>query len=217
MEHLKDIKTIAFNGQWSDVGSWSSVADLSTPDQNGNKILGDGLALDTTGTYINAPFRKVVTLGVKNLLVIDTPDAVLIASQESAQSVKDVVQALESEQDEKTLLHRKVKRPWGWYDRIDQGERFQVKRIAVNPGASLSLQKHHHRAEHWIVVKGRAEVTCGKDTYFLSENQSTYIPVGEIHRLHNPEQTVLEMIEVQSGNYLGEDDIVRLDDSYGRG
>jgi len=128
-----------------------------------------------------------------------------------------VVQALESEQDEKTLLHRKVKRPWGWYDRIDQGERFQVKRIAVNPGASLSLQKHHHRAEHWIVVKGRAEVTCGEDTYFLSENQSTYIPVGEIHRLHNPEQTVLEMIEVQSGSYLGEDDIVRLDDSYGRG
>ena len=217
MEHLKDIKTIPFHGQWSDVGSWSSVADLSSPDQHGNKILGDGLALDTTHTYINAPFRKVVALGVKNLLIIDTPDAVLIANQDSAQSVKEVVETLEKEKDEKTLLHRKVKRPWGWYDRIDQGERFQVKRISVNPGASLSLQKHHHRAEHWIVVKGTAEVTCGEHTFLLSENQSTYIPVGEIHRLHNPTQTALEMIEVQSGSYLGEDDIVRLDDSYGRG
>ncbi len=216
MEHLNNIKTIAFKGQWSDVGSWSSVAELSPQDEEGNRILGDGLALNTSNTYINAPHRKVVTLGVKNLLIIDTPDAVLIASQESAQSVKEVVEALESQQDEKTLLHRKVKRPWGWYDRIDQGERFQVKRIAVNPGASLSLQKHQHRAEHWIVVKGTAEVTCGEQIYRLQENQSTYIPVGEVHRLHNPEQTVLEMIEVQSGSYLGEDDIVRINDSYGR-
>jgi mannose-1-phosphate guanylyltransferase/mannose-6-phosphate isomerase len=158
----------------------------------------------------------VVALGTKNLLIIDTPDALLVAHRDCAEQVKDVVAQLESQQCAQAVIHRKVARPWGWYDSIDLGERFQVKRIGVKPGASLSLQKHHHRAEHWIVVKGTAEVTCGDKTFLMSENQSTYIPIGQVHRLHNPGRMELEMIEVQSGSYLGEDDIVRLQDSYGR-
>ena len=158
----------------------------------------------------------MVALGTHDLLIIDTPDALLVASRSHAEQVKTVVAELETRQSPQAALHRKVARPWGWYDSIDMGERFQVKRIAVKPGASLSLQKHHHRAEHWIVVKGTAEVTRGHETFLLTENQSAYIPIGEVHRLHNPGKTDLEMIEVQSGSYLGEDDIVRLDDVYGR-
>jgi mannose-1-phosphate guanylyltransferase / mannose-6-phosphate isomerase len=169
-----------------------------------------------SNTFVHAPHRPVVALGTRDLLIIDTPDAVLVAHRDCAEQVKDVVARLDKGGISQAVTHRKVARPWGWYDSIDLGERFQVKRIGVKPGASLSLQKHHHRAEHWIVVKGTAEVTCGEKTFLMSENQSTYIPIGEVHRLHNPGKMELEMIEVQSGSYLGEDDIVRLEDTYGR-
>jgi len=158
----------------------------------------------------------VVALGTQDLLIVDTPDALLVAHKDCVEQVKDIVTRLQDQQCAEAITHRKVARPWGWYDSIDLGERFQVKRIGVKPGASLSLQMHHHRAEHWIVVKGTAEVTRGQETFLLSENQSTYIPVGELHRLHNPGKMELEMIEVQSGSYLGEDDIVRFEDTYGR-
>jgi mannose-1-phosphate guanylyltransferase / mannose-6-phosphate isomerase len=216
MEHHADVAVLPFSGAWSDVGSWNAVADLTAPDQHGNRIEGEGLAIEASGTYIHAPHRPVVALGTHDLLIIDTPDALLVAARSHAESVKTVVMELEARQSPQAALHRKVARPWGWYDSIDVGERFQVKRIAVKPGASLSLQKHHHRAEHWIVVKGTAEVTRGIETFLVTENQSTYIPIGELHRLHNPGKTDLEMIEVQSGSYLGEDDIVRFEDAYGR-
>ena len=216
MEHHADVAVVPFSGAWSDVGSWNAVADLTTPDDHGNRVDGQGLAIDASQTYIHAPHRPVVALGTQDLLIIDTPDALLVAARSHAEQVKTVVAQLEARQSPQAALHRKVARPWGWYDSIDMGDRFQVKRIAVKPGASLSLQKHHHRAEHWIVVKGTAEVTRGQETYLLTENQSTYIPIGEVHRLHNPGKTDLEMIEVQSGSYLGEDDIVRFEDNYGR-
>ncbi len=216
MEHHTDVAVVPFVGQWSDVGSWNAVADLTPADEQGNRIVGQGHTLAARNTYIHAPGRTVVALGTQDLLIIDTPDALLVAQRDHAEQVKDVVAQLESAQLPQATLHRRVARPWGWYDSIDMGERFQVKRIGVKPGASLSLQKHHHRAEHWIVVNGTAEVTRGKDVFLLSENQSTYIPIGEVHRLHNPGKLDLEMIEVQSGSYLGEDDIVRLEDTYGR-
>jgi len=216
MEHFDDVTVIPFNGQWSDVGSWNAVADLTEADQESNRIYGQGIAHLSRNTYIHASHRPVVALGTEDLLIIDTPDAVLVAHRDHAEQVKEVVSRLEQESVTQAVSHRKVARPWGWYDSIDVGERFQVKRIGVKPGASLSLQKHHHRAEHWIVVKGTAEVTRGSDTFLLSENESTYIPIGEVHRLRNPGKLPLEMIEVQSGSYLGEDDIVRLEDVYGR-
>jgi len=216
MEHHDDVTVVPYTGAWSDVGSWNAVSDLSPADADGNRIEGQGLALLSHDTFIHAPHRPVVALGTKNLLIIDTPDALLVAHRDCAEQVKDVVAQLERQQCAQAVIHRKVARPWGWYDSIDLGERFQVKRIGVKPGASLSLQKHHHRAEHWIVVKGTAEVTCGSETFLLAENQSTYIPIGELHRLRNPGKLELEMIEVQSGSYLGEDDIVRIEDTYGR-
>ena len=216
MEHHADVAVVPFVGQWSDVGSWNAVAELTPADSQGNRIDGQGHALQARNTYIHAPGRTVVALGTQDLLIIDTPDALLVANRAHAEQVKDVVAHLENAQLPQATLHRRVARPWGWYDSIDMGERFQVKRIGVKPGASLSLQKHHHRAEHWIVVQGTAEVTNGSKVFLLSENQSTYIPIGEVHRLHNPGKLELEMIEVQSGSYLGEDDIVRLEDSYGR-
>ena len=216
MEHHTNIFMVPFTAQWSDVGSWSALAELSPKDEQGNQVLGESFQFETMNTYINSQHRTVVTLGIKDLLIIDTPDALLISHKNKAEEVKKVVTHLEQINNTKAVLHRKVSRPWGWYDCIDEGERFQVKRIAVKPDASLSLQKHHHRAEHWIVVKGTAEVTCGTKTFLLTENQSTFIPIGETHRLKNPGKTLLEMIEVQSGSYLGEDDIVRLEDSYGR-
>ena len=216
MEHHTNVAVVPFSGAWSDVGSWNAVADLSAPDKHGNRVEGQGMVIEASQTYIHAPHRPVVALGTHDLIIIDTPDALLVAARSHAEQVKTVVTELETRQSPQAALHRKVARPWGWYDSIDAGERFQVKRIAVKPGASLSLQKHHHRAEHWIVVKGTAEVTRGSETFLLTENQSTYIPIGEVHRLHNPGKTDLEMIEVQSGSYLGEDDIVRLDDVYGR-
>ena len=216
MEHYKKVVVVPFTGAWSDVGSWNAVADLTPADSQGNRIDGTGLAVECRQTYIHAPYRTVVALGTTELLIIDTPDALLVAASSHAEQVKQVVAQLETRNSPTASIHRKVARPWGWYDGIDRGDRFQVKRILVKPGASLSLQKHHHRAEHWIVVRGTAEVTKGNETFLLTENQSTYIPIGEIHRLANPGKTDLEMIEVQSGAYLGEDDIVRFADDYGR-
>ncbi len=216
LERHKQVAVVPFAGAWSDVGSWNAVADLSPADEQGNRIDGQGLAIQSQRTYIHAPHRVVVTLGTQDLLVIDTPDALLVASSSHAEQVKSVVAQLEARQSPQASLHRKVARPWGWYDSIDRGERFQVKRITVRPGAKLSLQMHHHRAEHWIVVSGTALVTRGSETFLLTENQSTYIPIGETHRLENPGKTDLEMIEVQTGSYLGEDDIVRFEDTYGR-
>lgn len=216
LEHHKNVAVVPFAGAWSDVGSWNAVADLTPADDQGNRIDGLGLAVQSQRTYIHAPHRAVVALGTQDLLIIDTPDALLVAASSHAEQVKQVVARLETQKSPEASMHRKVARPWGWYDSIDRGQRFQVKRIAVKPGASLSLQKHHHRAEHWIVVSGTALVTKGSETFLLTENQSTYIPIGETHRLENPGKTDLEMIEVQSGSYLGEDDIVRFTDNYGR-
>lgn len=216
LEHHENVAVVPFAGAWSDVGSWNAVADLTPADDQGNRIDGLGLAVQSQRTYIHAPHRAVVALGTQDLLIIDTPDALLVAASSHAEQVKQVVARLETQNSPEASMHRKVARPWGWYDSIDRGQRFQVKRIAVKPGASLSLQKHHHRAEHWIVVSGTALVTKGSETFLLTENQSTYIPIGETHRLENPGKTDLEMIEVQSGSYLGEDDIVRFTDNYGR-
>jgi mannose-1-phosphate guanylyltransferase/mannose-6-phosphate isomerase len=216
MEPYENVAVVPFHGQWSDVGSWNAVANLIPPDEALNRIDGQGIAHLSRDTYIHAPHRPVVALGTRDLLIIDTADAVLVAHKEFAEQVKDVVAKLESAQCDQAVTHRKVARPWGWYDSLDFGNRFQVKRIGVKPGASLSLQKHHHRAEHWVVVKGTAEVTRGEDTFLLSENQSTYIPIGQLHRLNNPGKIELEIIEVQSGSYLGEDDIERFEDNYGR-
>lgn len=216
MERHPQVAVLPFRGQWSDVGSWNAVADLAPPDAQDNRVQGQGWTHNARNTFIHAPHRPVVALGTRDLLIIDTPDALLVAQRDSAEQVKDVVALLEKANATQAAMHRKVVRPWGWYDSVDAGERFQVKRIGVKPGASLSLQKHHHRAEHWVVVRGTAQVTRGSETFLLSENQSTYIPIGEVHRLHNPGKMELEMIEVQSGGYLGEDDIVRLEDTYGR-
>jgi len=216
MEHFEKIAVLPFKGAWSDVGSWNAVAALSPADENSNRISGQGMAAHARNTYINAPHRPVVALGTADLIIIDTPDALLVAASDKVEEVKDIVAKLKRDGVSQAITHRRVSRPWGWYDSIDIGERFQVKRIAVKPGASLSLQMHHHRAEHWIVVKGTAKVTNGENVFLLEENQSTYIPIGVKHRLENPGKTDLEMIEVQSGSYLGEDDIVRFEDTYGR-
>lgn len=216
IERHENLVAFPFAGSWSDVGSWSAVADLGPRDGSGNRIEGHGVALHGTNNFIHAPTRPVVALGTHNLIIVDTPDALLVADRSATEQVKNVVTELERRGDPEATLHRKVMRPWGSYDRVESGQRFQVKRIIVNPSASISLQKHYHRAEHWIVVRGTAEVTKGKRTFLLTENQSTYIPVGEVHRLSNPGKTPLELIEVQSGEYLGEDDIVRLQDDYGR-
>ncbi len=216
MEHHKDIAVFPFGSQWSDVGSWNAVADMAPADGDGNRIEGHGIAVGCSQVYLHAPHRCVVALGLQDVVVVDTPDAVLVARRGEAEKVKDVVAQLEARGMRESTIHRKVSRPWGSYDSVDEGARFQVKRIVVKPGAALSLQKHYHRAEHWIVVKGTAEVTRGTETFLITENQSTYIPLGEVHRLRNPGKTPLELIEVQSGSYLGEDDIVRLEDQYGR-
>lgn len=216
MERHPEVAVVPFAGQWNDVGSWNAVADLAQADAMNNRVQGKGLAHEARNTYIHAPHRPVVALGTHDLLIIDTPDAVLVARRDCAEQVKDVVALLDRQHSSQVMAHRKVMRPWGWYDSVDAGERFQVKRIGVKPGGSLSLQKHAHRAEHWIVVRGTAEITKGDSTFELKENESTYIAIGEVHRLRNPGDTELEIIEVQSGSYLGEDDIVRFDDRYGR-
>ena len=216
MEHFSNVVVIPFVGSWSDVGSWSAVAEMSPADNDGNRIQGQGIALHSANTFIHAPGRTVVSLGTKDLLIIDTPDALLVASNSHAEQVKEVVARLDADGIPQSAHHRKVARPWGSYDSVDVGERHQVKRITVKPGAKLSLQMHHRRAEHWIVVSGTALVTKGEEALTLTENQSTYIPLGVKHRLENPGTTNLELIEVQSGSYLGEDDIVRFEDAYGR-
>jgi mannose-1-phosphate guanylyltransferase/mannose-6-phosphate isomerase len=201
---------------WNDVGSWSALWQVSAKDEHGNAHHGDVVALDCRNTLVHSQRRLVALLGVDDLVVVDTDDALLVAHRDKVQQVKELVSQLKREGRAQTNLHRKVYRPWGSYDGIDSGEHFQVKRIIVKPGAALSLQMHHHRAEHWVVVTGTARVTCDDKVFVLNENQSTYIPLGSKHRLENPGQTPLELIEVQSGSYLGEDDIVRFDDVYGR-
>jgi mannose-1-phosphate guanylyltransferase / mannose-6-phosphate isomerase len=220
MEHCPgsdfDIRMVPLNAGWNDLGAWDAVWQVAGKDSAGNASVGDVLLEDTRNTFVHASGRLVSTVGVDNLVVIETADAVLVADAARSQDVKKIVNRLAAKGRGEGLLHRKVHRPWGWYDSIDNGPRFQVKRIMVRPGASLSLQMHHHRAEHWIVVTGTAEVTCGERKILLTENQSTYIPLGEVHRLSNPGKVDLEIIEVQSGSYLGEDDIVRYEDTYGR-
>ncbi len=216
MEHHDQVRMVPFSGLWSDVGSWRSVAELYDSDDQGNRIDGHGYAVAAKDTFIHAAHRPVVAVGTKNVLIVETPDALLVADANSSEQVKAAVGLLESKGVAQAVVHREVARPWGSYDSVDQGDRFQVKRITVKPGAKLSLQMHHHRAEHWIVVKGIARVTCGDKTFDLQENQSTFIPLGEKHRLENPGSEPLEIIEVQSGSYLGEDDIVRFEDTYGR-
>lgn len=211
-----EVAVVPLAANWSDVGAWSALWEIGDKDASGNVLMGDVLTVDTRNTLVLADDRLVACVGLDNVVVVETPDAILVADKGKIQQVKDVVNRLKAEKRSETHAHRKVYRPWGWYDSIDAGERFQVKRIVVNPGAALSLQMHHHRAEHWIVVTGTAKVTRGEDTFFVSENQSTYIPLGVVHRLENPGKMPLEMIEVQSGSYLGEDDIVRFEDIYGR-
>jgi mannose-1-phosphate guanylyltransferase/mannose-6-phosphate isomerase len=202
---------------WNDLGAWDAVWQVSPKDEQGNAATGDVIFHDSRDTLVHATSRLVGVIGLRDVVVVETPDAVLVSDRARSQQVKQVVATLERRRRDEHTVHRKVHRPWGWYDSIDAGDRFQVKRILVKPGASLSLQMHHHRAEHWIVVRGTAEVTCGDRTVLLTENQSTYIPLGERHRLRNPGKVPLEIIEVQSGSYLGEDDIVRFEDHYGRG
>lgn len=220
MEHCPGsqfpIQMLALDAGWSDLGAWDAVWQVGAQDSQGNVVQGDAHLADSQNTLIHATSRLVGAVGVSNLVIIETADAVLVADRNQSQHVKKIVTQLEQLQRSELNLHRKVHRPWGWYDSIDEADRFKVKRIQVKPGATLSLQMHHHRAEHWIVVKGTAEVTCGDRVTLLSENQSTYIPLGQKHRLRNPGTIALEIIEVQSGSYLGEDDIVRFEDTYGR-
>ena len=210
------IKVIPLDAGWNDLGAWDAVWQVGEKDQNGNLIQGDAIVEASQNNLIHSSHRLVSAVGVKNLVIIETADAVLVADRNQSQFVKKIVSQLSDQAREEQVLHRKVSRPWGWYDTIDVGDRFKVKRIQVNPGAKLSLQKHAKRAEHWVVVKGTAEVICGDKLITLKENESTFIPLGEQHRLSNPSTDILEIIEVQSGAYLGEDDIVRIDDGYGR-
>jgi mannose-1-phosphate guanylyltransferase / mannose-6-phosphate isomerase len=211
-----DIRMVPLDAGWNDLGAWDAVWQVAPKDAAGNSGVGDVMFEDSRNTLVHASGRLVATLGLDNVVVVETADAVLVADRERSQDVKKLVARLDQGSRTEHALHRKVHRPWGWYDSVDAGPRFQVKRIMVNPGATLSLQMHHHRAEHWIVVQGTAEVTCGDRKTILGENQSTYIPLGETHRLANPGKLPLEIIEVQSGAYLGEDDIVRFEDTYGR-
>jgi mannose-1-phosphate guanylyltransferase/mannose-6-phosphate isomerase len=210
------VKMVELNAGWNDLGAWEAVWQVGQQDANGNVSSGDTLLSDTKNSLVHASSRLVSAVSLENIVIVETADAVLVADRSKSQDVKNIVLQLESQKREEKNLHRKVARPWGWYDSVDEGERFKVKRIQVKPGASLSLQMHHHRAEHWIVVKGTAEITNGDKVITLTENQSTFIPLGQTHRLANPGTTPLEIIEVQSGSYLGEDDIVRFEDTYGR-
>ena len=217
MERTNNSSMIILNANWSDVGSWPALWDSQTKDNNNNLVVGDVILDKVNNTYIHSASNRLVSvIGLSDLIVVDTQDAVLVASKNHAQDIKSIVQKIRDSERTESNQHRKIFRPWGYYDSIDNGDGFQVKRILVNPGGKLSLQKHSHRAEHWVVVKGKAQVICGKKEFQLTENQSTYIPLGEVHRLENIENTPLEIIEIQTGNYLGEDDIVRIDDEYDR-
>ncbi|MFL2531190.1 MAG: mannose-1-phosphate guanylyltransferase/mannose-6-phosphate isomerase [Porticoccaceae bacterium] len=216
MEKTEDAVVVPMDAGWSDIGSWSSLWEIGNKDNNNNVVIGDVILNKTKNTYVRTDEKLVATIGVNDLIITDTKDAILIANKNSVQDVKEIVNQLKAEDRSEWKLHREVFRPWGMYDSIDHGDGYQVKRITVKPGAKLSLQMHHHRAEHWIVVSGTAKVTNGEKTFLLSENESTYIPVGVVHCLENPGKFDLQLIEVQSGKYLGEDDIVRLSDQYGR-
>jgi mannose-1-phosphate guanylyltransferase/mannose-6-phosphate isomerase len=207
---------LALAAGWSDVGAWDALWQVLPKDESGNVAQGDVLMHDTKNTLALSEGRLIACVGVENMIVVETADAILVAHKDKTQDVKKIVDRLKADKRSEGQLHRKVFRPWGWYDSVDNGARFQVKRIVVKPGGTLSLQMHHHRAEHWIVVSGTAKVTRGEETFLVSENESTYIPLGTTHRLENPGRVPLEMIEVQSGSYLGEDDIVRFEDVYGR-
>src|ERR1700693_316596 len=216
MEKTADAVVIPLDAGWSDVGSWSSLHDASERDANGNSLRGDVIGESTHDSYIYSESRLVATVGLRDCVVVETKDAVLVAPMDQAHNVKKLVERLKSGRRYEHALHREVFRPWGSYDSVDAGERFQVKRLVIKPGGILSLQMHHHRAEHWVVVSGTATITRGDETFLLEENQSTYIPVGVRHRIENPGRIPLHIIEVQSGGYLGEDDIDRFDDRYGR-
>jgi mannose-1-phosphate guanylyltransferase/mannose-6-phosphate isomerase len=216
MEKTKHGVVVPLDAGWSDVGSWSALHDAIPADELGNVRIGDVLTEDTEGCYLQSTSRLVATVGLRDHVVVETKDAVLVVPKDRVQDVKKLVEQLRKQGRYETSLHREVFRPWGSYDSIDQGDRFQVKRLVVKPGASMSLQLHHHRAEHWIVVSGTARITRGEETFLLEENQSTYIPLGTKHRIENPGKIPLHIIEVQSGGYLGEDDIVRFEDRYGR-
>jgi mannose-1-phosphate guanylyltransferase len=216
MEKTSDAVVVPMDCGWSDVGSWSALWEVSEKDNNGNAFNGDIMCIDTKNSFVYAQDKLVVTVGIEDIAVVETKDAILVSKLTEVQKVKKIVEQLKSEERSEFKYHREVYRPWGTYDAIDNGERFQVKRITVKPGAKLSVQMHHHRAEHWIIVTGTAKVTNGDKDILLTENQSTYIPVGVIHALENPGKVPLELIEVQSGSYLGEDDIVRFEDKYGR-
>jgi len=216
MEKTEDAVVVPVDCGWSDVGSWSSLWDVTDKDAEGNVLNGEVMTHETTNSYIKSDGKLIATVGLDSVVVVESDDAILVADKSKVQDVKKIFARLKAKGRSEAFLHRKVYRPWGYFDSIDNGERFQVKRIYVDPGAQLSLQMHHHRAEHWVVVKGTAQVTRGDETFIVTENQSTYIPIGTKHRLLNPGSIPLEMIEVQSGSYLGEDDIVRFDDIYGR-
>ena len=216
MEKTSDAVVVPMDAGWNDIGSWSSLWDISDKNSDGNAIVGDAITLETTNSYIRSEERLVAAIGVDDMVIVDTKDALMVAAKDRVQDVKKVVQKLKDEGRPEFEFHREVYRPWGKYDSIDNGDRYQAKRITVKPGAKLSVQMHHHRAEHWIVVSGTAKVTKGDQTFLLSENESTYIPIGVVHALENPGKVELELIEVQSGSYLGEDDIVRFEDLYGR-
>jgi len=216
MEKSANVVVVPLDAQWNDIGTWSALYDIGVKDVNGNMIRGDIITQDTTNSYINATHHMVATIGIDNLIVVDTPDATFVATKDKAQEVKSIVESMQVNGRDEIDVHRKVYRPWGWYDSIEAGERFQVKRLYVNPGAKLSLQMHHKRAEHWVVVNGTATVTNGDKILTLKGGDSVYIPIGVIHSLENKSNEQLEIIEVQSGTYLGEDDIVRFGDKYGR-
>jgi len=216
MEKSANVVCVPLDAGWSDVGDWKSFWELSDKDASGNSLIGDSIDIGSTDTLVFSQDKLVATLGVSNLMIINTPDAVLVADKSQAQQVKSIITQIQKQKRSEHLQHREIYRPWGCFDAIDDGDRYQVNRIRVKPGGSLSLQLHHHRAEHWIVVKGTALVQKGDETMLLSENESTYIPVGTKHRLSNPGKIPLEIVEVQSGSYLEEDDVIRYEDSYGR-
>ncbi|MEP4558934.1 mannose-1-phosphate guanylyltransferase/mannose-6-phosphate isomerase [Cobetia amphilecti] len=216
MERTERAAVVPLEAGWSDIGSWSALWDVKEHDAQGNACHGDVMLHDSHGLMVHADHRLVATVGVEDLVVVETKDAVLVAHKDRVQEVKKIVERLKSEGRQEHINHREVYRPWGVYDSIDKGDRYQVKCITVKPGAKLSVQMHHHRAEHWVVVSGTAKVTIGDKTQLVSENESTYIPIGQVHALENPGKIPLELIEVQSGSYLGEDDIIRFNDRYGR-
>lgn len=216
MEKTADAVVIPLDAGWSDIGSWSALWEVGEKDAVGNLLRGDVMVEDVRNCYFHSESRLIAGIGLENLVVVDTKDALLIADKDRVQDVKKIVDTLKKQQRSEASLHRRVNRPWGDYESLNTGDRFQVKLITVKPGASSSLQIHYHRSEHWVVVKGTANLTCGDETRLVSENESIYIPVGSAHRIENPGKLPLELIEVQTGSYLGEDDIVRIEDQYGR-